>query len=363
MAIDTVRAGLVGCGYWGSKHLRVLNELQGCDLRALCEPSAANLERQPRAFLPPFVTPDYDRFLEQDIQAVVIATPARTHFDLARRALLAGKHVLVEKPFTTTSRDAAELIALAQGRGLRLAVGHTYVYHPAVQRLREIIESGVLGDILYIHTERLNFGLLQPDVDVLWDLAPHDISILLYVLQKQPLVSTARGAACLGPSLCEVAHIDLEFMGGVVAHVHLSWLEPTKVRRMTVVGSDRTVVYDDMNTSEPIRIFDKSIKLIPGGDENHYLSPRYLDGEISSPRVDGSEPLKIQCASFLNAIRTGESLPSTGRDGLKVVKVLEAASKSLYRGGWTEFIGQDLLEQTDRRSVPAGDAPVGARAA
>ncbi|MEX0786799.1 MAG: Gfo/Idh/MocA family oxidoreductase, partial [Dehalococcoidia bacterium] len=195
----TVRVGLVGCGYWGSKHLRVLNELRGCEVSALCETSIENIVKQPRAFLPALVTADYDAFLAEAMDAVVIATPAKTHFELAMRALERNKHVLIEKPFTTNIDDALTLITTARHRGLTLAVGHTYVYHPAVEYLRGMIERNELGRLRYIHTARLNFGILQPDVDVLWDLAPHDLSILLYVLQQEPEVAGARGAACINP--------------------------------------------------------------------------------------------------------------------------------------------------------------------
>ena len=243
MALENrIKVGLAGCGYWGSKHLRVLNELPDCELAALCEPSAENLDKVSKAFLPEFITDDFDEMLETDIDAVVIAAPARLHYPLAKAALLKGKHVLTEKPFATTSEHALDLAETATARGLTVMVGHTYVFHPAVQYLKELVKSGDLGDLLYIHTARLNFGLLQPDVDVLWDLAPHDLSILAYLLEEEPMVAGARGAARINPNLAEVAHLDLEFMDGLFAHIHVSWLEPVKVRRITRIGSEKTGV-------------------------------------------------------------------------------------------------------------------------
>jgi predicted dehydrogenase len=333
---EKIRVGLAGCGYWGSKHLRVLNELPDCELTALCEPAPANLEKVSASFLPPFVTGDFDELLESDIEAVVIAAPARLHYPLAKAALLKGKHVLTEKPFATTSQDALDLAETAQARGLTLMVGHTYVFHPAVQYLRELVKSGDLGSLHYVHTARLNFGLLQPDVDVLWDLAPHDLSILAYLLDDEPMVAAARGVARINPHLAEVAHLDLEFMDGLFAHIHVSWLEPVKVRRITLIGSRKTVVYDDVSQGEMIRVYNKSIELGEPNGENGFLPPLYRNGDVTIPFVQEQEPLKLEDAHFLDCIRTGARPRSDGWQGLKVVSILETASKSLYNGGAME---------------------------
>lgn len=332
------RIGLAGCGYWGSKHLRVFNELPDCELTALCEPSPQKVAAQPRGFLPALVTGDYERFLAAPTDAVVIATPARTHFELAMRALERGKHVLIEKPFTTSTDTALELIAAAEQRGLTLGVGHTYVYHPAVEFLRTFIASGQLGRLQYVHTARLNFGLLQPDVDVLWDLAPHDLSILLYILQQEPLVAGVRGAGCYTDKLSEVAHLDLQFPDGPAAHIYVSWLEPTKVRHLTFVGDEKSVVYDDVAPGQLIRIYDQAIKLTPTNGTRNGLAPQYLRGDATIPHLENREPLKKECEQFLESIRTGEPMASSGWDGLRVVRILEAAEKSLYNGGASEGI-------------------------
>lgn len=343
MGAKTVRVGLAGCGYWGRKHLRVLHELADCEIKALCEPSPAALATVPRAYLPELVTDDFDAFLNSGIDAVVIATPAHTHYPLAARALEADKHVLIEKPFTTRTSDALTLIYLAERRGLKLMVGHTYIYHPAISFLKELVETGEMGPLHYIHTSRLNFGLLQPDVDVLWDLAPHDVSILLHILGQEPLVAGARGTAGIDPQRYEVAHVDLEFLDGLFAHVHVSWLEPLKVRRLTLIGADRIVVYDDVARDESIRIYNKAIRTGPSAARPGAVDVKYVNGDINIPFIPDTEPLKAECSHFLECIRDDTQPVSGGWEGLRVVRILESASRSLYNGGMMESLPQDLL--------------------
>lgn len=337
-----LRVGLAGAGYWGSKHLRVLNELPGCEVTALCEPNAANLQKLPKGLLPAYVTADFDEMLESNIDAVVIAAPARLHYPLAKAALLKDKHVLTEKPFATSSQEALDLIDIAESRRLTLMVGHTYVYHPAVQYLKQVIDSGELGQIHHVHSARLNFGLLQPDVDVLWDLAPHDISILMYLLGEEPMVAGARGTARVNPRLCEIAHLDLEFMDGLLAHIHVSWLEPVKVRRMTIIGAERTIVYDETTQGESIRLYNKKITLGEPNGENGFGPPKYITGDVTIPFVQDAEPLKQEDMHFLECIRTGARPRSDGWEGLKVVHILESAAKSLYNGGSMEYLTPGL---------------------
>lgn len=348
-----IRVGLAGAGYWGSKHLRVLNELPGCEVTALCEPSQANLAKLPKGLLPAYVTGEFDEMLESDIDAVVIAVPARLHYPLAKAALLKDKHVLTEKPLVTSSHEAIDLLDIAESRRLTLMVGHTYLYHPAVQYVKEYIESGRLGQLHYVHTSRLNFGLLQPDVDVLWDLAPHDISILMYLLGEEPMVAGARGTARINPRLAEVAHLDLEFLDGLLAHIHVSWLEPVKVRRLTIIGSEQTLVYDDTAAGDMIRIFNKSIHLGEPLGENGYGPPRYSTGDSVIPFVADAEPLKVEDGHFLECIRTGARPRSDGYAGLKVVHILESAAKSLYNGGSMEYLTPGLyLSRHTETQIP-----------
>ena len=331
-----VKIGIVGCGYWGNKHLRVFNALPGCNVQALCDTNAELLERAASAYEPELATTDFDEFLSGPIDAVVIATPARTHFRLAQAALQADKHVLVEKPFTATSGEALELVELADERELTLMVGHTFVYNPAVLFLKELVEGGQLGDLYHVHAARLNFGLLQPDVDVVWDLAPHDLSIILHLLEKEPIAVGARGSAHINPSLKEVAHVDLQFPGGVTAHVHLSWLDPCKVRRLTLVGSERMAICDDMSPGEMVRIYDKQVKLTTSNGSPVYHPVEYAFGDINIPHIGDQEPLRNEGEHFLHCIRTGERPRSDGRAGLQVVRILETAEKSLYNGGAME---------------------------
>ncbi|MEO8457524.1 MAG: Gfo/Idh/MocA family oxidoreductase [Chloroflexota bacterium] len=337
-----IRVGLAGCGYWGSKHLRVLNEIPGCEVVALCEPSEANLKRVPKGLLPDWITDDFDEMIAGDIDAVLIAAPARLHYPLAKAALLADKHVLTEKPFATSSNEAMDLIDIAEARRLTLMVGHTYVYHPAVNFLRKYIAEGKMGPLHYIHMARLNFGLLQPDVDVLWDLAPHDISILMYLLDEEPMVAGARGTARINPRLAEVAHLDLEFLDGLLAHIYVSWLEPVKVRRLTIIGQKQALTYDDTAQGDMIRIFNKSIDLGEPNGENGFGPPTYNNGDIVIPFVADAEPLRLEDTHFLDCIRSGERPRSDGFEGLKVVHILESAAKSLYNGGSMEYLTPGL---------------------
>jgi len=331
-----VRIGIVGCGYWGSKHLRVFSALPGCNVQALCDANAELLDKAARAYEPEVATTDFEEFLAGPIDAVVIATPARTHFRLAQAALQADKHVLVEKPFTATSSEGLELVQLSDERELTLMVGHTFVYNPAILFLKDLLQRGDLGDLYHVHMARLNFGLLQPDVDVVWDLAPHDLSIILYLMDQEPVAVGARGSAHINPSLKEVAHMDLQFSQGETAHIHLSWLDPCKVRRLTVVGSERMAICDDMSPGEMIRIYDKRVKLTTSNGSPVYHPVEYAFGNTSIPHIADQEPLRNECEHFLNSIRSGERPRSDGRAGLQVVRILETVEKSLYNGGAME---------------------------
>jgi len=326
------RVGVVGCGYWGSKHVRVFNELPIPTAVSICDADPKRLEAMRRGYPVAFATTEYDALLASDIDAAVIAVPAAHHAAFARRALLAGKHVLVEKPFTTRSVDAVELINLAEDLGLTIAVGHTFLYNPAVRALKELICSGRIGVPQYLHSARLNFGLLQPDVNVLWDLAPHDISIFLYLLGKLPTAVAARGSGVYNPRQFEVAHADLQFEGNIAAYLHVSWLDPSKVRRTIVVGSEKMVVYDDLASGEPLKIYDRSVAFPDNGAKERW-PPRYSVGDILIPRVAETEPLKEECADFADSVLNGKKPVSDGRAGLQVVRVLEHLEMSLSNGG------------------------------
>jgi predicted dehydrogenase len=254
---------------------------------------------------------------------VVIATPVRTHYRLAREALLHGKHVLVEKPLTASVEEAEELVALAYEQKRILMAGHTFEYNPAVNELRKLIQSGDLGKIYSIEAERLNLGLFRSDINVIWDLAPHDISILLYLLGEKPQDIRVQAHAHVQSRIHDIAHLDLGFANGVIAHIHVSWLHPCKIRRVTIIGDARMVVYDDTNPAEMIKIYNK------GADVHADPGVSYRYGAITIPHIDWIEPLHLECVDFANAIRTGTQPRAHGGVGLEVVKVLAAAQEVL----------------------------------
>jgi predicted dehydrogenase len=338
-----VNIGVVGCGYWGPKHIRVCSETTDARLTTVCDVDEKKLQ-QVRAQYPNVnVTTKYEELLN-NVDAVVIATPVNTHYSLAKKALLHDKHVLIEKPMTFSSREALDLIEMADFRDLVLMVGHTYQYHPAVDLLVNIVNKGELGEIYSIDSDRLNLGLYRPDVNVLWDLAPHDISIMLMLLNQEPIAVSARGAHRAGGDVYDVAYIEILFANGVMGNVHVSWLHPRKIRQMTIVGSLKMAVYDDVSESEKVQIYDKGL-VIPegcstngngnGNGHNRFSAwpPNYRYGNIVIPFVSGAEPLKIQCNHFISCIKENKVPKSDGWMGLKVTGILEAADLSLTRDG------------------------------
>ncbi len=261
--------------------------------------------------------------MKSNVDGVIIVTPVKTHFALARQALLHGKHVLVEKPLTTSVAEAEELVALAEERQLILMVGHTFEYNPAVNELRKIIQGGELGNIYSIETERVNLGLFRNDINVIWDLAPHDVSILLYLLNQKPEHIKVQAHAHVQKHIHDTAHLDLEFAGGMSAHIHVSWLHPCKIRRVTIIGDERMAVYDDTNPAEMLKIYNK------GADVHADPVVSYRHGAITIPHIDWVEPLRLECEDFVHAIRTGEQPRAHGGVGLEVVRVLAQAQEAL----------------------------------
>ena len=332
-----VNIGVAGCGYWGPKHIRVCHELAEANLTAVCDLDENRLQqvRNQYPYLEVFL--NFKEFLQNSVDAVVIATPVNTHFQIAREALLCGKHVLIEKPITASSQEAAELIELAEKQNLVLMVGHTYEYSPAVEFLREIVSSGELGDIYSIDADRLNLGLYRRDVNVLWDLAPHDISIMLSVLNEDPVEVSARGTHHIDSSICDIAYLEIVFANGTLGHVHVSWLHPRKIREITMVGSQKMVVYDDVSESEKVHIYDKGVAISnDGGNGFSVWPPNYRYGDVTIPFIANAEPLKQECSHFIKCITEGSRPRSDGWAGLKVTSILEAADKSLANGGQQE---------------------------
>jgi predicted dehydrogenase len=337
----TVRIAQIGLGYWGPNLARNLATVDGAELAVLCDADPGRLARMGRQLPGPRLVTDVAEVLSDDtIDAVVVATPVATHFDLARSVLEAGKHVLVEKPLATTSEECETLIALADARDLRLMVGHVFVYNPAVRRVKEFIDRGDLGDIYYIYSQRLNLGQVRHDVNALWNFAPHDLSIICDWLDAEPTGVTARGYSYVQPGIEDVVFMTLDFPGGIGANVHISWLDPLKVRRMTIVGSEKMVVYDDVSADAKITVYDRGVtkKLLEEGQEpagyRTYGEFQLLlrAGDVLIPKLDFTEPLKIECQHFVDCIRSGEAPRSDGRAGLRVVRALEAAQRSMTAG-------------------------------
>lgn len=329
---DPVRVGVIGCGYWGPQLIRNMSEMPEAILAGVADKSADRLQyvRQRYPGVPVF--DDYRALLESDIDAVIVATPIETHFAIAREALRAGKHVLVEKPLALSVAEAAGLIGMARVTGRTLMSGHTFIYNPAVVELRRIVASGELGRIFYVDAARLSLGLFQRHVNVLWDLAPHDVSILFYMLESMPVAVSARGSSCVRSTVHDVAYLEMRFASGISAHLHVSWLDPAKVRRITVVGDRKMAVYNDVSLAEKIRIYDKGVEP-PPTDNFGEFQLSYRNGQITIPYVPWTEPLRTECEHFIECVQTGKTPLTDGYQGLAVVAVLEAANRSLMNGG------------------------------
>jgi predicted dehydrogenase len=323
------RVGVVGLGYWGPNLARNLAAIPGCELRWLCDPRPEARARASRAFPGARVAGELSDLLEDPaLDAVLLATPVATHAALAASVLQAGKHCFVEKPLATRAADAEAAVQAAAGAGKTLMVGHLLEFHPAVARLKELIDSGELGGLYYIYGNRVNLGQLRADENALWSLGAHDVSVVLHLVAEEPEQCLAHGASYVRDGVEDVVFCYLRFPSGIVAHLHLSWLDPHKERRLTVVGSRRMATFDDMLLEGKLAIYDK------GFDEDARSWGEYIarSGDIFSPRISNAEPLRIECEHFLECIRTGATPRSDGHSGLRVVRVLEALQRSLEGG-------------------------------
>ena len=328
----TPRLAVVGLGYWGPNLVRNIQEMPDAELVAVCDMREDALETIARRYPAVTTTTSFDDIVEDDgIDAVVIATPVSTHHPLALKALNAGKHVFIEKPLAASSEEARELMETADERGLVLMPGHTFLYSPPVNAIRELIASGDIGEVYFISTSRVNLGLHQADVSVAWDLGPHDFSILRYWLGETPRHVSAMSRNCVMPDIPDVAFINLEFPSGTIAHVELSWLAPSKLRRTTIVGSRKMIVYDD-TSNEPVRVFDRGVDL-PNPETFGEYQLTYRAGDIVSPHVPAAEPLFLELSDFCTAIRTGEEPRSSAEIGLDVVRIIESVDASLEADG------------------------------
>lgn len=383
----TVKVGVVGAGYWGPNLIRNFADLPGTPLAAICDLRPEQLtglrERYPwvRCYA------DYEALLaDADIDAVAIATPAQTHHALARQALQMGKHVLVEKPLATSTPACRELIRLAEAAGRTLMVGHTFLYNDGLAAVKHYLDGGELGEVLYLYSRRLSLGQVRQDINVVWNLAPHDVSIMLHLLGARPARVSARGLRLLGDGLEDVAFLHLEFPAGQVAHVHVSWLDPHKVREVVVVGTRKMIVYDDVDLDHVVRIYDKGVDRVSSGDGRGYHGtaddgrravtgarpahdPRERSdsfgefqlllrtGDLLVPKIRFTEPLRKECAHFVACAATGARPLTDGYNGLQVVRVLEAADESMRAGGASVPIRwdvQDMPAASDRLSEVGG---------
>jgi predicted dehydrogenase len=329
-----MKIAVLGCGYWGPNLVRNFSQLNKVDELYCCDLDAKRLDRVKHLFPSVRGTQDYKELKKMpDLDGVVIATPVYSHFPLAKEFLEQGKHVLVEKPLTHSQESSLELVKLAEEKKRVLMVGHTFEYTAAVNKIKEIVESGELGKILYVNCTRVNLGLFQNDINVVWDLAPHDISIILYVLGEFPVSVNCQGKAHFKTDIEDVATSTLNFKNGLIAFIHNSWLDPKKIRKITIVGTRKMLVYDDIAVQEKIKIYDKGLELPPYYDTFAEFHFSYRSGDTYSTRIDEYEPLRKQCDTFLECIKKESPPPSDGNNGLRVVSILEAASKSLKQGG------------------------------
>lgn len=326
--------GIIGCGYWGPKLARNVHEIPGAALSMATDIQESRLSEIKKQFPSIITTKNYSDLLEADLDAVIIATPVNMHYPITKDALQADKHVLVEKPITLDSSQAEELITIADERGLTLMVGHTFEYNPAVEAIRKVIKAGELGKIYYLNSTRVNLGPVRSDINVMWDLAPHDISIFLYILDEVPTKVRARGGIYLNPpmKLYDVVYINLLFDSGILANLRLSWLDPVKERKLTIVGNKKMLIYDDISKDKVV-IYDKGVEVHPFSLTEEEFHTSYRHGEETALSIQWIEPLRSECEHFLGCVRSGDIPRSSGEVGLRNLKILEVAQQSLLNDG------------------------------
>lgn len=357
MASSTIPTNLnvavVGCGYWGPNLIRNFRSLPDCRLKVMCDLNQQRLKHLHQLYPEVEASSDFNSVLSNpDIQVVAIATAVRFHYSMAKASLLAGKHTFIEKPMASSAEECEELIEIAERQGLVLMIGHTFLYSPAVRKIKEIVRSGDIGDIRYISARRLNLGLFQKDINVAWDLAPHDISIILYVMEESPLSVNCSGSAHVTPKIEDVTTMCLNFKNSRSALIQSSWIDPRKVREMTIVGSRRMIVYDDVAQIEKIKVFDARVETPPHYDTFADFHYAYHYGDMYVPYIKQEEPLKVECQHFLDCIARKATPLSGGRQGLELVRILEASSLSLQRQGAAVSLSESKVN--GRNGQPTG---------
>lgn len=329
-----VTIGIVGCGYWGPNLVRNFHSLEGCKVKTICDIDDKRLNYLTKLYPDVDSTKKIDGLIKDDnINAVAIATPVSFHYKQAYRALEAGKHVFIEKPMAASVKECKDLVEIAKKNDVILMVGHTFIYTAAVRKIREIIKRGDIGDIMYISARRLNLGLFQKDINVAWDLAPHDISIILYLMDEIPKSVNCQGKSHVNKGIEDVTTMSLDFKKGGFAIIQSSWLDPNKVREMIIVGTKRMILYNDNEPLEKIRIYDKRVEVPPHYDTFAEFVYSYHYGDIYTPYIKQDEPLRVETQHFIDSIMNGGVPESDGNEGLKVVTILEAATASLKKGG------------------------------
>lgn len=326
-----IRFGVIGYGYWGPNIVRNLQGLEGAQLVAICDQSEAQLKKIQAAYPGLRATTNSDDIISAtDIDAVCVITPVWTHFELAKKALLNGKHVFVEKPFTSTAAQAEELVDIAAQRNLQIMVDHTFLFTGSVRKIRELTDSGELGKIYYYDSTRVNLGLFQSDVDVLWDLAPHDLSIIDYLVGKPSEAVVATGESHFNNGLVDVAYMTIYYPDNVIAHINVNWLSPVKVRMTLIGGEKKMIVWNDLVNDEKIRVYDRGVKVTSPEGVNA-LKVGYRSGDMWAPKVEATEALKLELGYFVNCINKNEVPMNDGLAGLRVVRMLEAGAESLAK--------------------------------
>jgi len=335
-----VKVAVVGVGYWGPNFVRIMDELPGSRLVGVCDADTGKFERLAGLYPHVDFTDNLDTLLDGNrVDAVVVATGSDSHYEVAKKCLQAGKHALVEKPLALSSSDASELVKIAEDGSRVLLVGHLLRYHNGVVKLREYIDEGYLGKVLYVYTTRVNLGKIRKEESALWSFATHDISLVNFLLGGEPEYVTASGQSYVRNGIQDVVFVTLHYAGKVMAHLHVSWLDPHKIRKTTVVGDKKMAVLDDMQATEKLRIYDKGVDYVPSyGDYGESLSIRV--GDIFIPKIDMAEPLKVECQHFLDCITKGEEPLTGGEHGLQVLRVLEAAERSLREGSKAIRVGE-----------------------
>lgn len=348
-----VKIGIIGAGYWGPNLVRNFFSLDNCEVKYICDLDSSKLAKIKKNYPYTLLTTNVDElFYDPELDAVAIATPTATHYPLAKKALEMGKHVFLEKPMAETSAQAKELIKIAQERNLVLQIDHPFIFYGPVLKIKELVDSGELGELYYFDSQRINLGLIQPDINVLWDLAPHDISILNFLYNKKPKSVSAIGTRHITDDTEELAHMNIKYEDGFCAHIHVSWLSPVKLRQMIVAGDKKMVYFDDIAPSEKVKVYDKRIDLTK--IEQDTFNPVYRSGDVYSPIYDQTEAVLKECQEFIDCIIYGKRPFSDGEFGLNVVRILEAADKSLARGGAEILINSDNIFNDVEKSFAGG---------